>query len=218
MISELQLWVDTTERDGYENMAIDEWLLSQVELPTLRIYHWQPGWGSFGYFVPDTEAAESLGELNRVRRWTGGGIVDHSSDWTYTLVFPGRDGLAGMRGGGCYCVIHNALANALRASGHDSQLSGETAPARGGECFTKPVEHDIVDRTGKKLAGAGQRRTSHGLLHQGSLALRPDNNFSASFAEQLAEMVTCVDLSPPHDVIQKIAQRRYRCRDWMLRR
>lgn len=217
-MAELQLWVDAHERDGYENMAIDEWLLGKITLPTLRVYKWKAGWGSYGYFVKDSEAAAALGDLKRVRRWTGGGIVNHTTDWTYTLLFPGRDGLAGLRGPGCYCVIHKALATALQQLGYDVRLAGASDPARGGECFINPVEHDIVDTEGKKLAGAGQRRTLAGLLHQGSLAMRPDIGLAKVFASQLAESFEEVSIELAMQDIQAIGERRYSDTAWSLRR
>jgi lipoate-protein ligase A len=75
-----------------------------------------------------------------------------------------------MKGGESYRVIHAALVAALRAGGIDAQLSGTMPPAAGGECFLQPVEHDVLDAAGRKIAGAGQRRTVRGLLHQGSVA------------------------------------------------
>ncbi len=218
VIPELQLWVDEMERDGCENMAVDEWLLGQSEQPILRVYKWQPHWGSFGYFVTDVDAAAALGDLQRVRRWTGGGIVNHTADWTYTLVFPGRDGLAGLKGPGCYCVIHRALAGALQELGHGVHMAGSGEPARGGECFIHPVEHDILDAAGKKMAGAGQRRTTSGLLHQGSLALRPQPELACLFAAKLGEKVRQVSPAPPTNKIQAIADARYRSSAWALRR
>ena len=39
-------------------------------------------------------------------------------------------------------------------------------------CFEKPVEWDLLCQ-GEKIAGAGQRRTRQGILHQGSVAVKP---------------------------------------------
>ena len=38
-------------------------------------------------------------------------------------------------------------------------------------CFLKPVPADVLDSAGNKLAGAAQRRTKQGCLHQGSILL-----------------------------------------------
>ena len=73
----LQLWLDPVARPGPEAMAVDEWLLGEVQVPLLRIYRWQGEWGSLGYFGSLSEAQKNFPGLQWVRRWTGGGTVDH---------------------------------------------------------------------------------------------------------------------------------------------
>jgi lipoate-protein ligase A len=103
----LDLWIDPVPRDGPENMAVDEWLAETCGTPVLRSYRWTPGWGSFGYFVKTVDLPEW--GLRWVRRWTGGGIVDHRTDWTYTLFVPNGFGLAEVKGGESSRAIHAAL-------------------------------------------------------------------------------------------------------------
>ena len=66
------------------NMAVDEALLRNVREPVLRIYEWSVPAVSLGYFQPSALA----GERPFVRRYTGGGLVDHAHDVTYTIVLP----------------------------------------------------------------------------------------------------------------------------------
>ncbi|MEM9237053.1 MAG: hypothetical protein AAGB14_09755, partial [Verrucomicrobiota bacterium] len=200
------------------NMAVDEWLLRHVETPVLRVYGWEPGWGSYGYFVPDEEAAAVMPGLQRVRRWTGGGIVDHRNDWTYTLVVPRADPLAELKGGESYRLIHEALVAALREEGVDCRLSGERTVARGGECFGLAVEHDVIDADGKKLAGAGQRRTAGGLLHQGSVAGCQSPSLGPRLADLLSESCQEVTLEIPNTTIAASIGSRYGRSEWQLRR
>ena len=73
------------------NMALDEALLEAVgrlDRPVLRFYGWTEPAATFGYFqkYEDVERATLLRPL--IRRPTGGGIVPHDADWTYSLVFP----------------------------------------------------------------------------------------------------------------------------------
>ena len=73
------------------NMALDEALLesmSRLGRPVLRFYGWTEPAATFGYFqkYADVERATHLRPL--IRRPTGGGIVPHDADWTYSLVFP----------------------------------------------------------------------------------------------------------------------------------
>lgn len=218
VIERLYLWNDDEERDGASNMAVDEWLLDAAPAALLRVYRWQAGWGSFGYFVPAADAAAALPGLKWVRRWTGGGIVDHRADWTYTLVLPKGERLAAARGGESYRVVHRALAKALQAGGAAAMLAGERPPSRGGECFVQAAEHDIVDACGKKLAGAGQRRTALGLLHQGSVALRGGRELAERLANALASEVETRDFSPDSAKIADLVATRYASSKWTKRR
>ena len=214
VLPHLYFWIDPVPRDGPGNMAVDEWLVETCREPFLRSYRWAPGWGSFGYFVRMADLPE--GDLKWVRRWTGGGIVDHRQDWTYTLFVPRGHALAEARGAESYRVIHGAVAAALRAGGHPADLAGPSAPAAGGDCFARPVEHDLLDAAGRKIAGAGQRRTARGLLHQGSVSLAlPREN---ALAEALSGQVEMVDLSPdPAWLASRIASR-YGTKAWTGRR
>jgi lipoate-protein ligase A len=72
-------------------MALDEALLesmSRLGQPVLRFYGWTEPAATFGYFqkYADVERATLLRPL--IRRPTGGGIVPHNADWTYSLAFP----------------------------------------------------------------------------------------------------------------------------------
>lgn len=216
VLGELQLWLDPRPRDGPANMAVDEWLAATAGRPVLRCYRWQPGWGSLGYFIRTAELPAN--GLHWVRRWTGGGIVDHRSDWTYTLFVPRGEALAEARGAESYRTIHAALAGALRATGRPAALAGPAAPAIGGECFIQPVEHDLLDAAGRKIAGAGQRRSLRGLLHQGSLAGPAPAALAESLAARLGEGVTPFAGEPPADFIESLIARRYGAAAWLARR
>jgi|ERR1039458_5211235 lipoate-protein ligase A len=73
------------------NMALDEALLKampRLSRPVLRFYGWTEPAATFGYFqkYADVERATRLRPL--IRRPTGGGIVPHDADWTYSFAFP----------------------------------------------------------------------------------------------------------------------------------
>ncbi|MFC7336006.1 hypothetical protein ACFQY0_02355 [Haloferula chungangensis] len=218
VIEGLSLWMDDVARSGPANMAVDEWLLETLEGPLLRVYRWEENWGSYGYFVPDSEAAQSLIGLKRVRRWTGGGIVDHRSDWTYTLLIPRGELLAGMKGAESYRVIHQALANALQAGGVECAVAGARSSTPGGDCFQRPVEFDLIGAAGKKIAGAGQRRTVRGLLHQGSLGMSADEGLGLRLAGCLAREVQVAEIHADESRIADLMSLRYTAKEWQERR
>lgn len=215
----LQLWIDESPRSGPENMAVDEWLLANVEVPTLRVYRWEENWGSLGYFGSIVEARETFPGVNWVRRWTGGGLVDHRDDWTYTLVVPIGDPLARQRGAESYRLIHEALGQVLESGGVRLSAGHEVTGAAA--CFENPVEHDLVDAAGRKRAGAGQRRTKTGLLHQGSVSGNLEINASRERAEALAAVlapqVRDFQGKPGDEEIGRLVGR-YREKDWAERR
>ena len=124
--------------------------------------------------------------------------------------------LAEARGAESYRVIHAALVSALRASGINARLSAEMPPAAGGECFLQPVEHDVLDAAGRKLAGAGQRRTARGLLHQGSVA--GSASHAEVLAEALADRVLKRDFEPDPGWLQETIATRYGSPPWHSRR
>lgn len=220
----LQWWCDPVERSGPANMAIDQWLLETVAVPTLRVYHWQPGWGSLGYFIPHKQAMEAFPGLSWVRRWSGGGTVDHRNDWTYTLVVPLGESLAETRGAESYRIVHEALAAVLGLEGRRIQLSGGDGGEANLPCFQNPVCHDLVDEQGNKIAGAGQRRSRHGLLHQGSVSGKPDREQSLVRTERLAQVLAAksqqMRLPPGWPDEAEICRRsmRYETADWTHRR
>ncbi len=74
--------------DAASNMALDEALLeamTRLQKPVLRFYGWTEPAATFGYFqkFSDVEQATPLRPL--IRRPTGGGIVPHDADWTYSF-------------------------------------------------------------------------------------------------------------------------------------
>lgn len=217
------LWMDPVRRPGPEAMAVDEWLLETAASPVLRVYGWQGEWASIGYFGGISAAQAAFPGVNLVRRWTGGGMVDHRADWTYTIVAPHGESLADWRGAESYLRIHTVLAETLRAGGIEARMSGSELETGAALCFENPVHHDLLDAEGRKLAGAGQRRSRLGLLHQGSVAAAcGDESDSKRRAEALADRISerwldFPSLPDPEDLARRVAAR-YANAAWTGRR
>ena len=171
LFEKLLVWRDETPRSGPENMAVDERLLESLDGEAiLRIYSWEGPWVSLGYFQSLKLARDLFGdEPDYVRRWTGGGVVDHRNDLTYTLAIPRGHEMAGRRGSESYCAIHRVIAKCLGEGGLPCGLTPEDSSAETVACFEKPVAWDLLGENGEKIAGAGQRRSRYGVLHQGSV-------------------------------------------------
>ena len=205
----------TRSAGAAENMAIDFLLLqryAEAGVPRFRHYEWRAPAFTFGYsqkiaFVRAQLAANET--LDLCRRPTGGGIVDHREDWTYALVIPRGHPLEELRATQSYRVIHEALAEALRAQEVDAitkQAVDETDAATEGVCFQRAEIFDVVHApTGRKIAGAAQKRNKHGLLFQGSIWKPAAINggavdwdqFADDFAAGLASAFDCVAESVP---------------------
>ena len=186
LFQKILVWRDSQARPGPENMAIDEWLMTQLgEVPILRQYEWSGDWVSLGYFQSLRAAKMIFGSASKyVRRWTGGGVVDHRNDATYSLMIPRSGQLASIGGSESYRQIHAALARCLLDRGHSCELVFRDSASNSVACFDKPVEWDLLCQ-GEKIAGASQRRTRQGILHQGSGAVKsPDLTKLAGFLAQ----------------------------------
>lgn len=90
-------FIDSHTCSGAMNMAIDEVLAcsmtNQTGLVYLRFYQWQPATLSFGYNqkiekLVDANAARSAG-IDLVRRMSGGKMVFHNIEYTFSLGLPG---------------------------------------------------------------------------------------------------------------------------------
>ena len=162
-----------------ENMALDFLLLQRYPepaAPRFRHYEWREPAFTFGYsqkmeFVRAQLPANETFDL--CRRPTGGGIVDHRNDWTYTLVLPRGHALYDAPAPQSYRAVHEALAEALRSLGQPAAAKAAADPAEegaAGVCFQRAELYDVVNPgPAAKIAGAAMKRNKHGLLLQGSV-------------------------------------------------
>jgi lipoate-protein ligase A len=161
------------------NMALDEALLesaSRLGKPVLRFYGWTEPAATFGYFqrYADVERATLLRPL--IRRPTGGGIVPHNADWTYSLAFPPGHEWHSLKAEESYRRIHDWLRLAFAEMKVKTELAPTAFPnpqlptpnSEMAQCFVGHEKSDLLWR-GKKIAGAAQRRNKLGLLIQGSV-------------------------------------------------
>jgi lipoate-protein ligase A len=152
-------------------MAVDEALVdatTRLDSPILRFYGWTEPAASIGYFqhYSDVERATLLRPL--VRRPTGGGIVPHDRDWTYSAVFPPVHAWYGLPAVESYHQVHEWIRRAFVLLNVHTELATESRKATAGQCFVGHEKSDLLWH-GQKIAGAAQRRTKQGLLIQGSV-------------------------------------------------
>src|SRR5438876_2165991 len=123
IFAELNVYRDDVARSGALNMAMDEALLESAQVPSIRFYRWDALALSFGYFGKFADVADYASERALVRRWTGGGVVFHGDDLTYSIVIPPSDSTFRESSMSIYAAVHEAICNALLAKGARAELA-----------------------------------------------------------------------------------------------
>ncbi len=157
------------------NMAMDEVLLeavSRLGQPVLRFYGWNEPAATFGYFQKFAEIEQTTLLRPLIRRPTGGGLVPHDADWTYSLAFPPGHEWYLLRAEESYRRVHEWIQAAFARLGVGTELAPCCKKSAPGQCFVGYEKHDLLWR-GRKIAGAAQRRNKLGLLIQGSVQPPP---------------------------------------------
>src|SRR6202023_1286601 len=146
----LEVVNDAEFRSAAMNMAIDEALLESAKVSSIRFYRWNSPALSFGYFGEFSGVASYATQCDVVRRWTGGGIVFHGQDLTYSIVIPANDRVFHESPMSIYERIHRTLRDALVALGQRAEVAcgGRRSTERhdaghNGHCFAKPVHADV---------------------------------------------------------------------------
>lgn len=153
------------------NMALDEVLLirsADAGGLVLRFYGWDKPAATFGYFQKYAEIEQVTRVRPLIRRPTGGGLVPHLQDWTYSLAVPPDHQWYQLRAEESYRQMHLWIRSALKLIGVESELATCCREGLPGQCFVGYEKFDVLSNE-RKIAGAAQRRNKHGLLIQGSI-------------------------------------------------
>ena len=215
--------------DGPMQMAVDEALLETAVLPTLRFFKWSRPQATFGYF-------ESLDAIRRAarypdlltRRWTGGGLVEHGEDLTFSIIVPAADPAFNLRGRDFYEAVHRAVAAALGEEGIATAFaSAQAKDAKALPCFQAPVDRDLLlaeagHPSTLKVLGGAMRRARHGLLYQGSLQATTDDSTRFSLTDRIPRHLSphCQpDSLPPPELsrARHFAITKYSAAAWLKR-
>jgi len=176
--------IDTGPLDGPGNMALDEALLNCFQRdpakPVLRLYGWNPATLSVGRYQ-DAAAALKLDLCEAegvpvVRRMTGGGIIYHAAEVTYSVICAPEHlgGRTGVKDG--FRKLCGFLLGTYERLGLDARFAVDVNPSeeRLGErtpfCFAGKEEFDVVVND-RKIGGNAQRRLSGAILQHGSIPL-----------------------------------------------
>ncbi len=198
------------------NMALDEALLLGADRPLVRVYRWAGPAVSFGYFGKYAPIAAAWPGRKLVRRMTGGGVVSHGEDITYSIIVPVAHSFAQCSARESYCAIHGEIVKWLASCGVSASLAHAPEGQGNGVCFESAAEADVI-AGGRKLAGAAQRRTREGLLYQGSVQGVPVE-WRADIAWAFAEELEMRDFSAAErELAERLAGEKYGTRAWLER-
>jgi lipoate-protein ligase A len=194
------------------NMACDEALLEHVaahRVPILRCYGWTQPAATFGYFQHYAEIERTTHLRPLIRRPTGGGLVPHDADWTYSLAFPPGHEWHSLRAEDSYRSVHEWIQRAFAQLNVPTEVAPCCKKTLPGQCFAGYEKFDLLWH-GKKIAGAAQRRNKLGLLIQGSVQPPPLGLNRASWETALRAVApaasTWTNLNLAGDLLASIEQ------------
>lgn len=208
------LWdiIDTGPHDAEFNMQYDASLLVDADAfsrPVLHLYEWTSPSATFGHFIDpslwiDMECAREK-NLCLARRPTGGGIIFHIWDMAFSVLVPAHCPEFSLNTLDNYGFVNCAVLDAVRDFLKEQQPILSLIEEDGASldaacrhfCMAKPTKYDVL-WDGKKVAGASQRKTKKGFLHQGSISLvLPSQQFlegilrPGTSVSQAMQMIAC---------------------------
>ncbi len=180
----------TPDVDAYMNMAIDEALTrkcidSEDRPATIRFYTWKETSCSIGYFqkIENVFKAPNNKRIPVVRRPTGGGIVYHGNDITFSIVKRRTQSSRQENMTSFYKLIGESLLRGLELLGftctfyqpeeESHRLEPKRKPlnsflSQQSFCSVTPARYDIMIN-GSKVAGYAARKSQEAVLCQGYL-------------------------------------------------
>lgn len=186
----------TEKQSAAINMATDAQLLKDLgdySEPILHLYDWAQEAITYGHFIQpekwlNTEYLKKEG-FELAKRPTGGGFVFHVIDWAFSVLVPATFPAFSLNTLENYAFVNRMVISTLERYRSKQRLlkkeNFQLLPHEIGSqkdlsshfCMAKPTKYDVM-LGGKKIAGAAQRRTKEGYLHQGAIFLLPlEENF-----------------------------------------
>lgn len=213
--------------------------------PTLSLGYFQSHQDAWRFFGADVDggSVDALG-IDVVRRSTGGGAIMHHHELTYSLTLATPVGQRGARQD-LYQSMHAIIAELLAENGITSAAYRNDRPIHFDSesflCFQRRTDEDLVV-SGYKVLGSAQRRGRASLLQHGSLLFRTSphtpqlpglENLTGhrqtfdDWVNRISERVAaCLNLSlspgklsaTEQQRAEKVAEQRFRDRNWLQRR
>jgi lipoate-protein ligase A len=207
-------FLDSGALDGAEQMALDAGLMDRARETgesLLRVYAWSRATLSFGRHESvrgrfDPESLERA-NIGAVRRPTGGRVLLHDREVTYSVTAPAPED---ERLKESYGRINGVLIAALvRLGVKVAESAGSPARRPGGAaCFAEPAKGELVV-DGRKLVGSAQLRERGALLQHGSILVDDDQPRISELALQpltpalpAATLHSCLGRRPSYNEVR----------------
>lgn len=174
--------IDSGTNSPMINMMRDEKLLdglSYAPRPIFHTYDWEAPSATYGYFNHPLQSlnpkAISQFGLQLAKRPTGGGVIFHQFDLAFSFLLPTCHALFSLNTLANYQLINAIVAEVVTQflptppALAQQEVQSQKSPLQG-FCMAALTIYD-VSVAGRKVAGAAQRKTKQGLLHQSSICL-----------------------------------------------
>jgi len=195
------------------NMATDEALAlsyEQNDTPILRLYHWEKSFTlGIGQKVEEYSNRLEYKEYNNnyAKRITGGGVLFHGHDLSYSLILSPLD-VGGLSVKESYEKICSFLLNFYKKLGLNAKYvkdDNSLTLSKSQFCQVGFEAYDIVI-DGKKIGGNAQRRTKNFIFQHGSIPLEKITTYLQNKNEvgnSLPDFGVNISYEKAHDLLTK---------------
>ena len=183
-----------SEHTGKENMQIDSDILeeaieSNTQEPVFRLYGWKPKCVSLGRNQKDDFLT---GEIDSVRRLTGGRALLHDNEITYSYVSPISIIPNGESVVESYKYISGILINFFKTLGITLDFGeNKRISTHFDYCMLVSTGADVCYQ-GKKLIGSAQCRKQGYILQHGSILYDYDKDLLENLFQEEVKGITCI--------------------------
>ncbi len=182
-------FIDSPKMSAKANMDFDKSLLENFDgTPLFRLYSWEDNSFTIGRFqkLEEIQNIERFG-TNYAKRMTGGGLLLHGFDVSYSIVLPisqlGRRGVKESYEFLCQFILNFYKDLGFKSAWAKDILSDSLSKSP--FCQEGFEPYDIIIE-GKKIGGNAQKRTKNLILQHGSIPLRKDKRkYSGYSLEEL---------------------------------
>lgn len=204
------------------NMALDQNILSRYledDIPVFRVYRWQSP--SFTYGIsqnPENEiylAACARENVGIAKRMTGGGVLFHDDEITYSFACAKQDvgepqGVFVSYRGICAFLIHFYESIKLKASFALESPDFKKRNLRHELCSASHEKYDIVIN-GRKIGGNAQKRMRQAVFQHGSIpssinwdfVRRHVRSLPADIASSVTDLSRELPIVPGKDILEQ---------------